>query len=203
MPKEAFILLIISGIFLTLERGQIFKVFGLVFLLFGGIFFYTNPIPDLIIDREGRLVSVRSTDEKLYFNSRRSGRFARESWLEKFGQRSSPHWFDMSKTANNPILNCDTEGCILIVSKKGIKKYQIGFPIKNSAFRDDCFDVDLIITSLRAPSGCDFDTLVIDRTDFNRNGSHVIFLNDSIKIESVGGINGVRLWSNPNLFDGD
>ena len=52
---------------------------------------------------------------------------------------------------------------------------KLSLVLKSEAFREDCLLARIVVSSLRAPEGCDDGTIVIDRARLKRYGAHALY----------------------------
>jgi len=65
-----------------------------------------------------------------------------------------------------------------------------------SAIREDCHQVDVLISSTPIRQACEFPKVVIDRFDLWRKGAHALWIDQGkIKSLSVAELQGSRPWS--------
>jgi competence protein ComEC len=189
IPHTALVLVLFGGLWLCLwQTFQIRKWFFISVVL--GLFVYAaHDLPDVIVDREGRLITISDTSGRYYFNSLRTASFSRENWQRTLGAEEIYGFADYPNTDREQLM-CDDLGCLL---NRGTK---IAFSYQPAAFAEDCQRADIIITTHYAPFPCKDEKLVIDRTALRKNGAHAIWLGEKISIRSSGQGRGHRPWTN-------
>ncbi|MEE8294814.1 MAG: ComEC/Rec2 family competence protein [Sphingomonadales bacterium] len=191
IPATALVMLVFAGLWLTLWASTLIKRFAILPLLAGLFLYAIYDLPDVVIDRDGALITLKAGDGDYYFNTLRRASFSRENWQRTFGQKEALG-FDDFPDAGPINLSCDTIGCLY---KWG--KGSLAIISDPAGFAVDCLKSDIILTNQYAPFPCKDKKLVIDRTALRRGGAHAIWLEeDVIRILSASEVRGVRPWTN-------
>ena len=131
-----------------------------------GVALAASPIRyDIYIDRDGAGAAIRGQDGHLVVLGRPPG-FVLEQWLKADGDGRRP---DAVTGATGP--RCDRLGCILAA----IDGSTVALVTDKRAFAEDCARAVILITRLRAPSGCAA-SLIVDRSFLSARGATAIRL---------------------------
>jgi len=77
-----------------------------------------------------------------------------------------------------------------------LKDNVVALVTDSRALPEDCRRADIVISAVPVRGSCAGARLVVDRFDLWREGAHAIWLEDeNIRVETVSGVNGTRLWS--------
>lgn len=189
IPATALVMLVFAGLWLTLWQSTLIKRFAILPLLAGLFVYAIYDLPDVVIDRDGRLITVKAGNGDYYFNTLRSASFSRENWQRTFGQEEVLGFKDFP-VGQSISLACDFIGCLY---KWG--RWRLGIINDPSGFAVDCAKSDIILTSHYAPFPCKDEKRVIDRSALRRGGAHAIWLDGDIRILSASEVRGTRPWT--------
>ena len=145
--------------------------------------------PTLFVAEQPGLIAVRDAGDRLMVNDRRRGRFVRDGWLRRDGQREVPRW-PAEGTSESGETSCDPLGCIY--RRDG---YVIALIYDGRALTEDCRVADIVVALVSVPRACPAE-IVIDSFDLYREGTHAVYLDgDTVTIETVARASGRRPWS--------
>lgn len=192
IPATALVMLVFAGLWLTLWQSTLIKRFAILPLLAGLFVYAIYDLPDVVIDRNGRLITLKAGNGDYYFSTLRAASFSRENWQRTFGQKEVLGFNDFP-VGPSISLACDAIGCLYI---RGA--WRLGIINDPTGFAVDCVRSDIILTSHYAPFPCKDEKRVIDRAALRRGGAHAIWLNGEIRIKSAGEVRGQRPWTNPD-----
>jgi len=131
-----------------------------------GIALATSPVRyDIYIDREGASAAVRGADGRLAVLGRPSG-FVLEQWLRADGD-SRP----VAEVAQGTGARCDGLGC----TTRAVDGRWIALVKDKRAFREDCAQVDILISVREAPPTC-VRPVIVDGSFLARRGATAIRL---------------------------
>lgn len=186
MPMEALIVITLGGLWLILWRRR-WRLFGLIGMAAGMVWWSVSTTPDILIDGTGRLVAVKREDGVLSFSDRVAARSARLTWARRNGQgETSPKWSEDG--ADAPA--CDSFGCVHRVKGRILAVLERG-----EALAGDCSKADLVIARVFTDGACR-SGLIIDRGSLWRGGGHAIRIGaDGAAVETVSGYQGNRPWN--------
>ncbi|HXV74006.1 MAG TPA: ComEC/Rec2 family competence protein, partial [Sphingomonadales bacterium] len=180
MPLAALVLIVLGGLSICLWRAPSLRVSGAAFIAAGALVFALDRPPDVLVDREGRLVALRDGSGLYYFSTLQSAGFTRDNWQRHYGQKEAPTLFALEEGGS---LSCDLLGCVW----KAPGGLDVALPQTPEALLEDCRHAGLVITREYAPFSCKDAKPVIDRALTKRQGAAAVWLEGtSAKIRTVG-----------------
>ncbi|MEH6402437.1 MAG: ComEC/Rec2 family competence protein [Sneathiella sp.] len=163
---------------------------GAVFiLLFSLTFIFIEPRPDILISDSGNLFLVQNEKGKAFVSSLRSDRFERERWALLYGGEK---FQKISKSDKKELpIKCDAMGCVF--NRAG---QLIAFSSNWMAAKLDCERADIIVSSVPVQRNCQNPTLIKDKFDLWRSGTHAFYFDKDGKVrtETVNSVRGNRPW---------
>ncbi len=196
-PAWGLVALSLGGLWLCLWR-QPWRLLGVAGIAVGLASPWTQPLPDLLINEEGRVLAVRGADGGLILSPGRADGFARSVWVERFGGRSDLAWPAPGRATPDKALRCDPRGCLY-----GAGGVAVALAWHRAALAEDCAVADVVVTALPAPAVCrraalGRGTTVIDRDALAQQGTHALWMTDGrVRVETSQRSLGRRLWSSP------
>ena len=197
MPITTYVSMVLGAIFMVWLRGRARLISVLSLFAFSGFAWAIKTPPQIIVESEGRVIALSNGGDQYYFTDLRAGRFARNSWRERFGLTSTPHireFIKLQQRSTDPLpvnISCDTAGCVY-----ELDEFTVGIPQTHSGLADDCLRVDILITKLRVQGVCPKPNLIIDSKALQLGGAHALWLDDGkVAIKNVELARGQRLWS--------
>ncbi len=195
-PQAALLWIVCGVLWLTLWR-QSWRYAGLALIVIGVGVAVLHKRPDVLIDRQGANIAVRSSDGTLLALSDHEARFALSKWLESEGR---PNVEDHAH-ARSRLYKCDELGCVTTDPELPL----VAFVTDPRAFYDDCEHSDLIIAKVPLPRSlehvCRRHVIVVDRFDLWREGSHAVwFEKEGFRVESAAMRRGRRPWSGNSAY---
>ena len=190
-PQWIFVLMVFSLWAWMIWQGRLRHIMIPVFFVLVVITLFHRQ-PHILISSKVDLISVRDEQDDLWFSTGRKERYAAENWLRRNGQSKSDKkiWPREGGEQHFP-LHCDVYGC-----RGEVERQKISVAFSNKAWREDCNWADLMISQKPIPYKACQAKHVIDFFDVWRNGPHAIWLSaDNMKIETVEGVRGKRLWT--------
>jgi len=188
-PVAALALIALGALWLALWRGR-WRYAGLAALGAGLVMTVFGDKPDILVDRDGRVVAVRAADGRLAATPGRAGNYSLEKWLAADGDRRS------TKAARSaPAFRCDRRGCVA-----SIQGLRVSVAREAAALAQDCRHADIVIAPLPEPDGCVGPKVVITQHHLRRRGAHAIFIEAQgdarrLRVETAADTRGVRPWS--------
>ena len=190
MPLPGLTAAVAGGLWLCLMQRP-WRWAGMAGLAFAAISLATAQQPDILIDRGGDLLAVRSPDGSYRFSSLRRASFTRNAWLRHLGQTHARPFPDR-KTAVADSFSCDPVGCIITR-----RAHTIAIVLNPRALTEDCVAADIIVAPLLfLPAVCDQPEHLLDRGDLLDGGAHVIYLREDghTIMTSANEKRGTRPW---------
>ena len=130
----ALLLMVLGGLWLCLWRTR-WRALGLVAVAAGLLVSGKGPIPDVLIERDGRSVALRAEDGTLALPPATRSNYSVKNWLLADGDER-----DAEEVAANSPFRCDLAGCI------GKVKGKIVAVIRHpAALEEDCRIADIVI----------------------------------------------------------
>jgi competence protein ComEC len=182
---KALLLLVLGGLWLCLWRTR-WRALGLVFAALGLLLSGQATRPDVLVERDGRDVAIRTDDGALALPPATRSNYSVDNWLLAFGEDR-----DAEEVAAESPFRCDLLGCIGRVKGKTIAV--IRHP---AALEEDCRMADIVIAPFSVGKGCEAAArVVIDRRALQAGGAYALYIEGlSIRSESVAETRGRRPW---------
>ena len=182
MPLLTLLAIVAGGLWLCLWRGT-WRLAGLVVASIGLLNLGSLPKPDLLVDREAKIVAVRTDTDLLAFSGGTKRNYSLEQWLRADGDPRAPG--DVLKARN---FRCDELACIASVKGK-----QVAFVRHPAALAEECARADIVISKLPVDRDCRKARVTVDVIDILERGAHALYLEgQSIKITTVAEQRGTR-----------
>jgi len=141
--------------------------------------------PDLLIERTGANLALRSEAGNLIPALPRKARFSVEKWLQTNGEESVP-----AEAAKRPGWTCSKARCDATI--KG-KRLAYIFDAETAAL--DCTGLDILVASFPLRRRCPSVAVRIDRFDLWRSGAHALYIAPgAIHVATARGEQGARPW---------
>lgn len=164
-PVGTLLLFTAGLLWLTLWTGWS-RIAGLVPIVAAFVSAGHGERPVLIVDRQAAAAAFRGADGRLVFLGRRIAPFTAGQWLAADGDSRAPS--DRSLYAAQ---RCDSLGCVGRLPDGRA----VALVFAESAFPEDCRRAAIVITALRAPSGCAAGGLLVDRTTLASTGALAVY----------------------------
>lgn len=187
MPLLSLMLLTGGGLWLICWKGW-WRYYGFFIIGMGLALMPTYLFPDVIIDRDGKVVAIKQENGVLAVPDRRGGEFSLQKWLQIYGDGR-----DVKDARSKKVFQCDRTGCIARV-----KGRVLSFVLHPSALYEDCKKADIVISRLYIKRSCGSAKVIIDRKQLKANGAHAIYIyKDRLRVETVQAYRYGRPWSGP------
>lgn len=184
MPTLALVLLVTGGLWLCLWRRP-WRSGGLIIAAFGVGLAGNLPRPDVLIEREGKTLAVRSDQGLLAIPSPQRVTYSVDKWLLADGDGDSG-----TIDRRGHAYRCDEHACIATV-----KGRRVTFLRHPAALREACRWADIIVSQFPFWRKCPKPKAIMDKLDFRREGAHAVYLEgQAIRIETVSRQRGRRPW---------
>ncbi|MBV1885638.1 MAG: ComEC family competence protein, partial [Parvibaculaceae bacterium] len=168
-PNWVLLLTVFGGLWLSLWK-QRWRLFGILPILVGLSLSWSLSVPDILIDREGKVVAM-TTLEGRYELTSSTPFFVTENWLQRTGDARSPK----TAYAESRHIACDLRGCTFTERNRPTISVLNG----PTSWREDCAKADVIVarfyTSKVMRALCK-GTKVIDEGALARNGAYALTL---------------------------
>lgn len=188
MPLVGLTALSLGGLWLCLWRGP-WRLGGLILVAAGWMSLAIDSPPDLLVDGRMRMIGVRDGGGGLALSPGRGARFERASWLQRAGLREASPW-PANEAGGGAHMRCDALGCVTRMEDR-----TVALMFRAEAAGDDCRMADIIVSLVPVRGACPSPTVVVDRFDLWREGSHAIWIDGrDLRVRSVNGMRGDRPW---------
>ncbi len=183
MPRWAFALMVVGGLWLCLWVGRV-RWFGFAPLGLGALVAFAAPVPDLLVTGDGQhLALVRGDGVPVLLRSR-SGDFVRDLMSEAAAYDGDPPPLDEQRFAR-----CSRDACLADIVSEG-RSWRL-LAIRSSQRIDwavltrACAAADIVVADRRLPRGCTPRWLKLDRQALEQSGGLAIYLGSEPRVESV------------------
>lgn len=187
-PASLLAMIVFGGLWLCLWSGRV-RYLGIVPILVAIILIPLTPRPDLLISDSGRLIALRQKNEKLWINSARVEKFARNEWIKREGSEGSVFW--PTRKDNVPVswIQCEGKRCDVEWRQKQIVTIDNQIP-------PDGLCPDILITSYATEHICPETSLVFDKKYLRLSGAVAAYLEPGggLDIRSAQAERGTRPW---------
>ena len=181
----ALVLIVLGGLWLCLWQTRM-RAAGLIIIAAGLALAPTQHRPDVLIEREGATVALRSATGNLIFPPATAATYSVENWLLADGDGRNAEDLPEDKA-----FRCDPLGCIGKVKGKTVALVR-----HRGALEEDCRVADIVIAPFTVPKSCRPARVVVDRRALKRGGAHALFIEGlSIRTETVTHARGNRPWT--------
>ncbi len=184
MPPLSLLLMAFGGLWFCLWQTR-WRALGLVFLAAGLLGSGENRKPDLLVERDGRSVALRSAEGSLAFPPATEASYSIEKWLLADGDKR-----DAKAASASGTFRCDHLGCIGTLRGKTVAIVR-----HVAALEEDCRVAEIVVAPFTVGKACKGPRVVIDRRALKEGGAHALYLDGlSIRSESVAEARGQRPW---------
>lgn len=184
-PNGVLMLTVFGGLWLSLWK-QKWRWLGVLPIGLGLALSWSLTQPDIVIDREGKVVAIMTQGGKLELTSA-TPFFVTENWLRRIGDDRSPKM----ALAQSEHISCDPRGCSFMEHHRPTIVMLNG----PTSWREDCAKADVIIarfyTSRKMRALCE-NTTVIDLGSLSRNGAYALSLKSQTSKKYIWDITTVR-----------
>jgi competence protein ComEC len=186
MPLASYAVMMAGGLWLALWKHPV-RLLGLAGVAAGLWLMARQPLPDIWVAGDGRLVAVRLADGTYAMPPGRADRWERNRLMQwTAGQVTD--WPRNGVTADGR-LRCDGQGCVY----KTATGQRVALPKTRDALDADCGQVDVVIADFWLPKECA--ALAIGRRERRDNGGYALtFGADGMEMRTVGQARNARPW---------
>ncbi len=191
IPVGAFAIMVASGLWLLLWKGQV-RAWSLPVFAGGALWALVTPVPDLLITGDGMHLAVRGDDGRFAILRPRAGDYVRSVMVEAFGELGELDDLDVL-----PGADCSDDVCRVDL-RRGSRDWRIlgirsRYLLPPPALRRDCAQADIVVSERRLPDWCRPRWLKADRTMLARTGGLSIDLSAG-RVTSVAQAEGAHPW---------
>ncbi|HZV22083.1 MAG TPA: ComEC/Rec2 family competence protein [Hyphomicrobiales bacterium] len=185
-PFYALLAMVAGGLWLIIWRRP-WRLFGFGLIGAGIALTSIRDRPDILVDREAKIVAVRGKDGKLHAPKSRKAQYALGQWLKADGDGRKP-----KEAASGVGWQCDAYSCLSLV-----KGQLVSFVLKPDAVREDCQRASILVAAMDIRQPCTAPKIILDRGELWAKGSSAIFLSESgiLSATAASERRGVRPWS--------
>lgn len=182
--------LAVGGLWLCLMRGKC-RLGGIPLVGAGFLSILAVTAPDVLVNRDGRLVAVNLGQGNVVMSPGSGNRFERDMWRRRFAVTDAPDW-QRDGIGHSGRLGCNTSGCIVRLSGKTVSLVS-----RPEAVFEDCGRVDYVILLKRVPRNlCSGGDVVLSTFHVWRDGAHAVrFTDGGPAVETSRVARGDRPWS--------
>ncbi len=184
-PFAALFVIIMGGISLIIWRRP-WRILGLGVIGAGVAMTSFHDRPDILVDREAKVVALRDRQGRLQAPKSRRAYYALGQWLRADGDSRQP------KEASTGVgWQCDAYSCVSMV-----KEQLVSFIAKPDAIQEDCQRAAILIAPMDIRLPCPAPKLILDRGALWEKGSATIsILSGGMAVASASDRRGVRPWA--------
>jgi competence protein ComEC len=184
IPGVSLLLLVLGGLWLCLWQTR-WRALGLVIAAAGLLLSGERTKPDILIERDGRALALRTEEGKLALPPATRASYSIDNWLLADGDER-----DAEAASTGSSFRCDLLGCI-----GKLKGKTVAFVKHPAALEDDCRLADIVIAPFSVGRGCEQARVVVDRRALRQDGAHALYFEGlSIRTENVADARGRRPW---------
>ncbi len=184
-PFAALLLIVLGGCWLIIWRTR-WRLLGLTLIGAGVALTSVHDKPDILIEREAKVIAIRAKDGLLQAPKARKPSYSLAQWLKADGDRR-----DGKEAVKGTGFRCDTASCITIVKGRLVSLVK-----KPDAFFDDCRRASIMVAPMDIRMPCAMPQVILDRGALWEKGSAAIYLKkDGIRVVRSSDARGDRPWS--------
>lgn len=184
IPTIAFASLLLGGLWLCLWKTK-WRVLGFVGLVLGTSLSAFPTSPDLVVSGKTGVFAFKHSSGAWVFSDVPTSRYLQKTWLSYLGQDN----LILVKDLEDETAMCIEDGCQLNVNGKHVliaRKYPY--------LKEHCYTTDILINLTFLQPNCLKPTLVVNRYELRREGTHALWLGAWPYVESVSDSIGRRPW---------
>jgi competence protein ComEC len=193
MPRWAFALMILGGLWLCLWNGRVQR-WGLVPFAAGALGAAMAPVPDLLVTGDGQHLALVRDDGVPVLLRSRSGDFVRDLMSEASAYDGDPLSLEEQHFAR-----CGRDACVADLVEGGrawrLLAIRSRHRIDWAELTKACAEADIVVADRRLPRGCNPRWLKLDRQMLARTGGIALYLGESPRVATVAGRIGRHPWT--------
>ncbi len=184
-PFAALLIMICGGLWLMIWRRP-WRLLGLAVIGGGLALTSIHNRPDILVDRDAKVVAIRDKDGKLQAPKSRRAFYTMTQWLKADGDGRKAK--DASAGAG---WQCDAYSCLALVKGK-----LVSFIAKPDAIHDDCERATVLIAPMDIRQPCAAPRIILDRvTLWERGSASIAMAGTGMTLRTASEWRGVRPWS--------
>ena len=195
MPRAAFALIVLAGLWLALWRTR-WRRLGLLPIAAGALWALATPAPDFIVTGDGKHLALRARSGELAILRARAGDYVRDMLTETAGEEGE-------LAAMEDVVPCSPDLCRAEIARDGrIWRILATRSPHHVGWRDmvrACAEADIVVSDRRLPRGCTPRWLKADRAFLARTGGLAISLGYPPRVTSVRDVAGGHPWAVPAI----
>ncbi|MBV9541172.1 MAG: hypothetical protein JO167_07870, partial [Alphaproteobacteria bacterium] len=185
-PLGAMLCVAFGGLWLALWQ-KTWRWLGVAPIAVGLWLAYTATPPDILVDRDGQAVAIRTPAGDLRLFRKSKDEFAASEWLKRDGETLKPD--DAIATPQEGI-RCDAYACRAQTAGGQI----VSNVLRIEAFGEECATAAVVVSAIPVRKYCKGPQLVIDNRDAVRANGYAVWLTP-LRTVTVQDSRGVRPWS--------
>lgn len=184
-PFAALLLIVTGGLWLIIWRRP-WRLLGLAVIGAGVALTSVHDKPDILVDRDAKVVAVRDKSGKLQAPKSRKAYYTLGQWLKADGDNRKP-----KEAATGIGWQCDAYSCLTLV-----KGQLVSFITKPDAIHEDCHRALVMIAPMDIRQPCPGPKIILDRAALWERGAYAIMVSgDRLVVTAASDRRGVRPWS--------
>jgi competence protein ComEC len=184
-PFAALLVMIVGGLWLIIWRGR-WRLAGFAGIGAGMALATIHDRPDILIDRDAKIVAIRGADGFLAAPRSRRVQYSLGQWLKADGDGRTPE-----VAASGRGFRCDSESCVALV-----KGRMLSFVAKPDALPEDCQRAAILVAPMDIRLPCPAPLVILDRGALWEEGASAIYLSEAgIRLVKASDLRGTRPWS--------
>ncbi|MGO9486672.1 MAG: ComEC/Rec2 family competence protein [Rhodomicrobium sp.] len=184
-PYAALSVMIWGGIWLLIWQRP-WRLWGLAAIGAGLALTSIHDKPDILVDRDAKVVAIRDRFGKLQAPKSRRAFWTMQQWLKADGDNRTP-----KEASTGAGWQCDADACVAMVKGK-----QVSFIAKPGAIHEDCQRAAILIAPMDISQPCPAPRIVLDRGALWERGSAAIRISDArLIVRTASERRGVRPWA--------
>jgi competence protein ComEC len=185
MPRWAFALMIVGGLWTCLWAGKI-RRWGLAVFAAGATGAAFAPVPALLVTGDGQHLALVRDDGVPVLLRSRTGDFVRDLMSEAAAFDGEPLHLEEQHFAR-----CSSDACIADFARDGRAWRLLAIRSRNrldwSRLTQACADADIVLADRRLPRACQPRWLKLDRQSLEQTGGLAIYLDGKPQVSTVSG----------------
>ncbi len=183
-PYAALFVMIWGGVWLLIWQRP-WRLWGLAAIGAGIALTSIHDRPDILIDRDAKVVAIRGKDGKLEAPKSRRAFYTVTQWLKADGDGRAPK--DASTGAG---WQCDAYSCLALVKGK-----LLSFIAKPDAIHEDCERAAILVAPMDIRQPCPAPKIILDRGALWEKGSATVSISNlGLTVHTASEKRGVRPW---------